>query len=255
MTNKIEMGNPEVTDETNILDIEIPDQMRENVSTGHPQIDALCAGNGMTPSTVMLLTGLPGAGKSTLALQLADSIRQQGHCSVVNACEESLYQVRKTAARLDLKHGFIPSYESEVHKLVEKAEAIRLKNIDKKMFLIVDSLQTLEYEKEEKTRGRPLSDQNAAVEAAFELTKWAKKTYSVVIMIGQVTKDGTFEGKNKIKHLLDAHLHLGIDKDRKSPTYGQRVAEMQKNRFGPAGLYMEFEIKSTGLYFPVASNP
>jgi DNA repair protein RadA/Sms len=243
---KIDVGNPEVDETSNILDVEVPVEMQSNVSTGNPHIDALCAGDGMTPSTVMLLTGLPGAGKSTLELQLADSITGSGHVALVNACEESLYQVRKTVKRLELKNGFIPSYHSEVHKLIEHAEKVRIANKDKQMFLFVDSLQTLECSTEV---GRPLSDQNAAVQATLELAAWAKKNYTIVCLIGQVTKDGTFEGKQKIKHALDVHLHLGIDTDRKSETYGKRVAEVTKNRFGPAGLYMEFEIHSTGLVF------
>jgi len=243
---KIDFGNPEVNENTNILDVQVPVEMQHNVSTGNPYIDALCSGDGMTPSTVMLLTGLPGAGKSTLQLQLADSITGCGHVALVNTCEESLYQVRKTVKRLNLKNGFIPSYHSEVHKLIEHADKVRCANKGKQMFLFVDSLQTLECSTEV---GRPLSEQSAAVHATLELAAWAKKYYTIVILIGQVTKDGSFEGKQKIKHALDVHLHLGIDTDRKSETYGKRIAEVTKNRFGPAGLYMEFEIHSNGLVF------
>ena len=69
-----------------------------------------------------------------------------------------------------------------------------------------------------------------------------------------MTKDGTFAGKNEIKHAIDAHLHLGIDTDRKSETYGERVAEMQKNRFGSAGIFLEFQITAGGLMFPASAT-
>ncbi len=245
--HRLNIGNPEVTEDTNILDITIPHQMEVNISTGIDHIDALCAGDGITPSTIMLLTGLPGAGKTTLELQLADSITRKGHIALVNTNEESLYQVRRTAKRLDLKHGFIPSYKGEVHELIEHAEKIRLKHLDKQMFLFVDSLQTIEYDSGKS--GRPMSQLNGAVEATWELAAWAKANFTIVILIGQVTKDGTFAGKQEIKHAIDAHLHLGIDTDRKSETYGERVAEMQKNRFGTAGIFLGFEITAQGLVF------
>ena len=246
--HRINVGNPDVTVDTNILDICVPKEMETNVSTGLEHIDALCAGDGITPSTIMLLTGLPGAGKTTLELQLADSITGKGHVALVNTAEESLYQVRRTMKRLRLNHGFVPSYKTEVHELIAHAELVRAKYTGKQMFLFVDSLQTLEYDTGK--GGRPMAQQNAAVEATWELAAWAKANYTIVILIGQVTKDGTFAGKQEIKHAIDAHLHLGIDTDRKSETYGERVAEMQKNRFGAAGVYLEFQITSEGLVFP-----
>ena len=190
-----------------------------------------------------------------MELQLADSITGKGHIALVNTAEESLYQVRRTAKRLQLKNGFIPSYLTEVHALIEQANKVREKHPTKQMFLFVDSLQTLEFDsQEEGKKGRPLGQQNAAVEAVWELAAWAKANYTIVVLIGQVTKDGTFAGKNEIKHAIDAHLHLGIDTDRKSETYGERVAEMQKNRFGQAGIFLEFQITSGGLVFPDATN-
>ncbi len=246
-THRINVGNPDVSIDTNILDIDIPKQMEKNISTGIKHVDALCAGDGITPSTVMLLTGLPGAGKTTLSLQLADSITSKGHTALVNTNEESLYQVRKTIKRMNLKNGFIPSYKAEVHDLIEHADKVRSKCPEKQMFLFVDSLQTLEYDSGK--GGRPMSQMNASVEAMWELASWAKANYSVVIIIGQVTKDGTFAGKQEAKHIVDCHLHLGLDTDRKSDTYGERVIEMTKNRFGCSGIYIPFKINAEGLVF------
>lgn len=245
--HRISVGNPEVTINSNILDIEVPKQMERNVPTGIPHIDALCAGDGITPSTILLLTGLPGAGKTTLQLQLADSITGKGHIALVNTNEESLYQVRRTMKRLNLKNGFIPSYQAEVHHLIEHADKVREKNSDKQMFLFVDSLQTLEYESGK--GGRPLAQMNAAVEATWELAAWAKANYTIVILIGQVTKDGTFAGKQEIKHAIDMHIALNIDTDRKSETYGERIVDVQKNRFGSSGLFLTYSLSSEGLIF------
>lgn len=246
---KLNAGNPVVTTSTNILDIEIPKEMENNVRTGLEHLDMLCCGDGMTPSSVLLLTGIPGAGKSTLGLQLADAINGQGHIVLYNTGEESLFQVRKTARRLDLKHGFRPNYITDVEELIKYCNLIRKENPGKQFFLIQDSLQYLRVKREPGKRGRELSGMNMTVVAAEMLTAWAKETFSVVILIGQVTKDGVFAGKQEIKHAVDCHLHLAIDTDRKSDTYGERVAEMQKNRFGPAGLYYPFSLGKLGLKF------
>ncbi len=56
-------------------------------------------------------------------------------------------------------------------------------------------------------------------------------------------------GKQEVKHAVDCHLHLAMDTDKKSDTYKQRVAEMQKNRFGTSGLFFPYEINSKGIQF------
>lgn len=246
---KLGVGNPKINNKTNILDIVVPKEMEKNVRTGVDHIDQLTGGDGMTPSSVLLLTGIPGAGKSTLGLQLADAITGRKNTCLYNTAEESLYQVRKTVARLKLRNGFIPGYHTDVELLIARANELRAENPGTQFFLIVDSLQTLTVPREEGARGRPMSGQNMTVIAAERLTEWAKETFSIVILIGQVTKDGVFAGKQEIKHAVDCHLHLSIDTDRKSETYGERVAEMQKNRFGPAGLYYPFSLGVTGLKF------
>lgn len=246
---RINIGNPEVDSKTNILEIEIPTQMEKSVSTGIKHFDVLCAGDGMIPSTVLLLTGVPGSGKTTLSAQLADGITGKGNICLYNTCEESLVQLSKTAKRLELKNGFIPSSINELGALLSYADRVIEENPGKQFFLVLDSLQTIEWEQKEKKAGRHLGAESQAVKIAWELANWAKKTYAIVILVGQVNKDGTFAGKQGLKHAVDCHLHLDFDKDRRSECYGERVAEMQKNRFGTAGIYFSFELGSTGLKF------
>ena len=251
MSHRINVGNPNVTIRSNILDVVVPKEMEKNIRTGLKHVDALFCGDGVTPSTVALLTGIPGAGKTTLALQMADSITRTGSIALYNACEESLYQVRRTVARLKFKHGFIPSYESDVMKLIALADKVRKDpaNKGKQLFIFVDSLQTLELEKEPGKKGRPLQGQNMITAAVWALADWAKANYAIVILVGQVTKDGTFAGKQEIKHAVDCHLHMAIDTDRKSENYGERIAEMTKNRFGPGGIYYPFSVGAAGVEF------
>ena len=89
------------------------------------------------------------------------------------------------------------------------------------------------------------------VNATAILTAWAKESFGVLMIIGMVTKSGDFAGKQAIRHIVDAHLHLAVDTDRKSETYGQRVATMEKNRFGTSGIGYTYEINSSGVKFEV----
>lgn len=255
--NTDDYGNPIVTDTTNILDIVIPEQMKHNVRTGIAHLDQLFAGDGMTPSTVVLATGIAGTGKTTLALQLCDALKaprtgsQKGTVPLYNTNEESLFQVKKTVDRLTLKHGFTPGYTLYVDELLERCDRIRARpeNKDKQFFLVQDSLQRIKVKRPDGQRGRDMSDANMELEALKQITAWAKKTFSIAVVIGQVTKGGDFAGKNSLIHLVDCHLHLSIDTDRKSETYKQRVAEMKKNRFGCSSLYYPFQLHGNGLKF------
>ena len=63
---------------TNILDIEVPDELRKRVKTGIVYFDDALGGRGLTPSMVTLFTGTPGAGKTTMMLELANSLTGNG---------------------------------------------------------------------------------------------------------------------------------------------------------------------------------
>lgn len=76
---------------TNILKVRVPDKLRLRQNLGIEWVNDAVGGGGMTPSTVMMVTGSPGCGKSTMLRQLADSITEQGHIAVYNTGEESVY--------------------------------------------------------------------------------------------------------------------------------------------------------------------
>lgn len=258
------VDNVSVGEQINVKEIRIPVQMQTNVSTGNPKIDVLMGGDGVTPSTVCLLTGVPGSGKTTMAVQIADSITSTGNIAIYNSCEESLMQLSRVSKRLKLDNGFLISSHRSVFDLIEHADSIRDKNPNKQMFVFVDSLQTIElphYRWDEKTGhvmkdkmgqpikrfGRPSSGHGAQVEITKILTTWCKNNFAILFLIGQVNKDGQFAGRQAIKHWVDAHLHLSISNERN--TTGQRRAEMTKNRFGVAGIFYPFELEVRGVKF------
>lgn len=265
-----------LTTTTNILDIDIPKQLEKNVTTGMKEMDLLMAGDGVTRSTVTMVTGVPGNGKSTIMLQTADAVTKSGNIAVYNGNEESVFQMRKTAKRLRLKHGFIVQAETDVYKLVYILNKITKENPDKVVFFVQDSLPSLvvpNYEIDEKTgmpkvmkkgldrdgfphwkkqRGRALAGNNATIRAIEVLASWTKQTFGVSFLINHVLKDGTFAGAQTLKHVIDVHLHLTIELGKRSENYGERSLSVEKNRFGIAGVFFPFEISERGLRFLTA---
>lgn len=228
---------------TNILDLTVPDALRHKKKTGVDWFDDALGGEGFTPSTSMMLTGGPGCGKTTLVLQLADAITKAGHIALMNTGEESLYQVRMVTERLKLKHGFVPGQDTMVTDVLAHAEELRKASPKKQIFLIQDSLQTLNdgYYKDGGTTG------STPLRCCEILTNYVKEKYGILIFIGQVNKSGEFAGKNGIKHAIDVHGHLFFDEDKKSQTYGRRLFEVQKNRFGCNGKTYILGMEKDGL--------
>lgn len=229
---------------TNILDLEVPKELESTVHTGVKFFDEAMGGEGMTPSTAMLLTGTPGAGKTTLCLQLAEAITASGNICLFNTGEESLFQVRKVAKRLEMKHGFVAGQDVMVSDILKHADNLRKANPGKQVFLIIDSLQTLDDGKYKDGFTNSMSQ----VRSTEMITTWCKDNYGIAIIIGQVTKGGEFAGKQQIKHTVDAHAHLFIDDKKNSETFGERLFEVQKNRFGCSGKTFILGIEKKGLY-------
>jgi len=229
---------------TNINELTVPDALRARKKTGLEFFDDALGGEGFVPSSVMMLTGTPGAGKTTMLLQLADSITKSGHICLYNTGEESLYQVKMVADRLKLKHGFIVGQDTLVPDLLEHADQIRKQHKGKQIFILQDSLQTLDDGK------YPVgyANGNTPVRCTEMLTDWAKTNYGVVAFIGQVTKSGDFAGKQTILHAVDVRGQLYIDEEKRSDTYGERIFEVTKNRFGCSGRSYILGIGKSGLY-------
>jgi DNA repair protein RadA/Sms len=213
----------------NITECEVPAQLRVKHATGIPWIDEV-VGGGFTPSTCWMVTGDSGAGKSTLMLTVADALTRAGHVVLYNGREESVYQVRMTTERLGLQDGFTFGEDVMVDDVVAHARSVQARNPGKRAFLVVDSLQCLDsgaYDTGRRTKNTP-------VQCAERLIGWAKETYGVLVLINHVTKEGHFAGDNTLLHAVDAWMHLGFERDKKSELFGERVLSKRKDRFGAA---------------------
>ena len=227
---------------SSIQDVEVPKALKKRVPCGLGYFDAILGGEGFTPSAVSLFTGTPGAGKTTMMLTLANSLQRAGNEVVFNTAEESLYQIKMTCDRLRLRQPFKVGGETRVPVLLEGCEKIRKVDETKPFFLIVDSLQCMDDGKF--NTGRITT---ATAERALGLlTSYAKEHAINVIVIGQVTKDGKMAGSNKLKHMVDSHIHLSVEQ-KDQDLKGCRVLETQKNRFGGAGHIVFLDLRRNGF--------
>ena len=67
-----------------------------------------------------------------------------------------------------------------------------------------------------------------------------------MLVIGQVNKDGKMAGSNKLKHMVDMHIHLSVE-EKDEDLMGCRILSTRKNRFGGAGHVVFLKLKKTGL--------
>jgi DNA repair protein RadA/Sms len=229
---------------TKISDVKVPDELLKRIRTGVEWIDEGLGGEGFTPSMVTMFTGEPGAGKTTALLTIASGLSENGALVVYNTAEESLFQVKRTVNRLGIDANFLVGGETNVDEIIKGIDILRAKkeHQGKPVFLLVDSLQCLDDG--HFTTGRITT---ATAERSLEkLTTWAKENFCSVITIGQVTKGGQFAGSNKMKHMVDCHMHLSWEKKDKD-LLGHRKFEVEKNRFGGTGRTSWLSMGSQGF--------
>lgn len=226
---------------SNILNVKIDPRLRSKYLSDISFIDD-AFGMGFTPSCVCLFTGEPGAGKSTLMLELADALSGKDNAVYYNSAEEAQEQISMTCERLKLKNGFIPGCETDTEQIIRNCDAILESNEykGKQLFLIIDSLQTLS-----------IQDAMNPITCLERLTDYAKEKFINVIVIGQVNKSGTMAGSQKLKHIVDAMLHLSVynkpPKGDEPDMRGFRLLTVEKNRFGSNGWTFFLDLDQTGF--------
>lgn len=221
------------TAEAEILSqVKVPDRYYNRICTGLKTLDDIFGGDempGVMPGSTTLLTGFPGAGKSTFALQIADHYQEfAGRAVLYNGGEQTKALIKLMANRIGLKQNFAVSRFGEVDDLIGYCDRTGVE------ILFQDSLQSLADD--------DLEGNTKLLKVGKKLVEWALNSGVTVVLIGQITKAGEFAGPMQLKHDVDVHAHLSFNKDT-----GNRVFELSKNRFGPAMLPHEFCMSKNGL--------
>jgi len=190
-------------------------------------------GGGIIPGSLVLISGDPGIGKSTLLLQVSGAIAQEGGKVVYTSGEESSHQIKLRADRLGIKGAelyLLP--ETDLDTILQRMEEISPR------LAVVDSIQTVCLSELD---GVPGSISQIR-ECTLRLMHWAKLSGVPLIISGHVTKDGSIAGPRALEHIVDAVLYL---EGETLSTY--RLLRGVKNRFGSTNEVGIFEMKEHGL--------
>lgn len=189
-------------------------------------------GGGLVPGSVVLLGGNPGAGKSTLLLQMSCHLAEKCTALYVTG-EESLQQIAMRAHRLMLPADRLNVF-AETNAEVICSEAAKIKPA----ILVVDSIQTTFLPGLESAPGSV----SQVREAAAYLTRFAKQTGTVLVLVGHVTKDGALAGPKVLEHMVDCSIMIEGESDSRF-----RTLRGIKNRFGAVNEVGVFAMTGEGL--------
>ncbi len=200
--------------------------------SGIAELDRVLGG-GLVPASAILVGGDPGIGKSTLLLQAAAQFAKNGLKTIYVSGEEASAQVRMRAQRLGLA-------DAPVQLAAETNLRDILTTLDKErpQLAIIDSIQTMWADNVESAPGS-VSQVRAA---SHELTAFAKRTGTSVVLVGHVTKEGQIAGPRVVEHMVDTVLYFEGERGHQF-----RILRSVKNRFGPADEIGVFEMTGRGL--------
>ncbi len=204
----------------------------ERIPTGLVEFDRVLGG-GIVLGSVVLIGGAPGAGKSTILLQVIASVAQKGFSVLYVSGEESLQQIAERAHRLKLDASAIKMLaETSVQSICDTVDS------EKPTLLIIDSIQVMHTVDSDTAPGSV----SQVRESASYLTQYAKSHNVSIFMVGHVTKDQSLAGPMTLSHIVDAQVILSSTEDARF-----RVLRSDKNRFGSVGELGFFSMGSTGL--------
>ena len=201
------------------------------IKTNLGELDRVLGG-GFVTGSLTLLGGEPGIGKSTLILQICNSVKVDGKILYVSG-EESAEQIKSRADRLGIKNDNL-LFLAETD--IDNVEAA-LENSEAK-FVIIDSVQTM-YSDEITSVAGSVSQVR---EITARIMKMCKQKAITTIIIGHVTKDGNIAGPRVLEHMVDTVLYLEGER-----YFSYRILRGVKNRFGSTNEIGMFEMQSEGL--------
>jgi len=211
--------------------LSVETQPKKRMLSGISEWDRV-VGGGIMPSSLLVLTGDPGIGKSTLLLQISNNLAKN-YTVFYFSSEESLQQVKNRAERLGcINENLLFSDMADLQSILETAQ------IQKPDLLIIDSIQNC-YTNQTKTVPGSIGQLR---ESAFLLMRLAKENDIATIVSGHITKEGNIAGPKTLEHMVDGVFYLqGEDR------WQTRVLRSVKNRFGTINELGFFQMSQSGL--------
>lgn len=218
-------GKAEKAEIINLSKIKKTDYKR--LGTGFEEFNRVLGG-GVVAGSLVLVSGDPGIGKSTLLTQLALNIDQ----TLYVAGEESAQQIKLRVDRIKPNAGLSVLNGVDIDVIISLIDQF------KSGLVIVDSIQTLETQDLESVAGSI----GQVRECAHRLQKVAKSLHIPIFLVGHVTKEGNLAGPKTLEHIVDVVLSLEGD-----PQSQFRILRSTKNRFGPTDEVGIFEMEDKGM--------
>lgn len=213
-----------------INEIEITESIK--IPSGFEELDRVLGG-GLVQGSLILLAGDPGIGKSTLVLQTAGNICNQGKKLLYICAEESGSQVKLRAQRLNVNSDNLYVYsQTNLEAVISQIDTL------KPEILVIDSIQSIYTSNISSTSGS-VSQIRECTNALMDI---AKNKNITVVVIGHVTKDGNIAGPKVLEHMVDTVIYFEGDKYK-----SQRLLRSIKNRFGSTNEIGVFNMVENGL--------
>ena len=189
-------------------------------------------GGGAVAGSLVLVSGAPGIGKSTLLLQICSSLCAGRKVLYVSG-EESERQIKLRAERLGVSPETL--FILSETRLSDILEAVAETKPD---ILIADSIQTLYNEENESSPGSV----SQVKDCTMSMMQLSKSNGITVFVVGHINKDGNIAGPKVLEHMVDCVLYFEGD-----PNSSYRLLRAAKNRFGSTNEIGVFEMRDAGL--------
>jgi DNA repair protein RadA/Sms len=240
-TSKTETAEMLEDTSDNIKETKVSEALMIPLATGNRVYDKMFAGTGIRRTTLTLVTGRAGSGKTSWLQQLLNLMTLNPECiPIYNGLEQSPEQLKMVFDRLQLKEGFCLKEIAEFSVFLDFCKAKQAANPGKTLVVAIDSLQYLTV----KGITNKIERQIHVVKA---LHKWARDTHAIVFLVGMVGKDGNYLGSGELEHHIDVWMELYTNVKRNTKQYGKRCMTARKNRHGDAGIDYPYTVGENGL--------